>query len=110
MGLSGKDYDRFSGPDFTPNKNRRMAEWRKNKDAERQAGLAAQGATEAAKASEAENKPEVTNVVNEPVATKDTTILNAITNGMSGEVLKKDRPRRKHFDKGHQPTLFDEVE
>jgi hypothetical protein len=27
MGMSGEDYDRYSG-DFTPNKNRRMAEWR----------------------------------------------------------------------------------
>lgn len=33
MGMSGKDYDRFAG-DYTPNKDRRIAEWRAKKKKE----------------------------------------------------------------------------
>jgi hypothetical protein len=111
MGLSGKDYDRFSGPDFTPNKDRRMAEWRKKKEAETSADLAERGKAEAARASEAEDKPEGKVVKNVPVTkSEDTTVLNAINNGLPGETIKKPRYRRKHFDTGHKPTLFDDVE
>ena len=110
MGLSGKDYDKFSGPEFTPNKDRRMAEWHKKKNAENTASLEAKASDESSRASKSEDKPEITAVVNQPLENSDNPILNAINNGVSGEVLKKDRPRRKHFDKGHQPTLFDEVE
>ena len=111
MGLSGKDYDKFSGPEFTPNKDRRLAEWRKKKDAENSANLAEQGKAEAARASAAEDKPEGTVVKNVPVTkSEDTSVIDAINNPTPGGKLKKQRSRRKHFDTGHKPTLFDDVE
>jgi hypothetical protein len=111
MGLSGKDYDRFSGPEFTPNKDRRLAEWRKKKEAERTADLAERGRAEAARASAAEDKPEGIVVKNVPsTKSEDTSVIDAINNPIPGGTLKKQRSRRKHFDTGHKPTLFDDVE
>ena len=111
MGLSGKDYDKFSGPEFTPNKDRRLAEWRKKKEAERTADFEKRGNEEAARASAAEDKPEGIVVKNVPVTkSEDDTVLNAINNPIPGGKLKKQRSRRKHFDTGHKPTLFDDVE
>ena len=107
MGLSGKDYDRFSGPEYTPNKDRRMAEWRKKKDAERQADLEAKGQTEAAKTAEAEDKPEMKSVVHQPMTKSDPELLNAINNGIPGGTLKK--PARRKKPAILHPTLFDEV-
>lgn len=107
MGISGREYDRFAGPDYTPNKDRRMAEWRKKKDAERQAELERRGKEEASRASEAEDKPEVKQVVSQPFNSKDTTLLDAINNGVPGEMLKK--PARRKKPAILHPTLFDEV-
>lgn len=108
MGLSGKDYDRFSGPEYTPNKDRRMAEWRKKKDAERQADLEEKGKTEAAVTAEAEDKPEVKKIVHEPIQSTDTTIIDAINNGIPGAT--EQRPRRRKKPSILHPTLFDKVE
>lgn len=111
MGISGEQYDKFSGPEFTPNKDRRMAEWRKKKESERKADLEKKGQEEATRSAEAEDKPEIKEVANVPITQdSDNSILNAINNGVSGETVKKPRSRRKHFDTGHQPTLFDGVE
>lgn len=107
--MSGKDYDR-ANPDYTPNKDRRMAEWRAKKDAERKADLEARGKAEAERSAEAEDKPEIKEVKNvEITQDEDNAILNAIKNGKGGETFKKTRQRRKHFDSGHQPTLFDNL-
>lgn len=109
MGISGEEYDRFAGPDFTPNKDRRMAEWRKKKEAERQEDLEKRGKEEAARAAEAEDKPEVTNVVSTPMTNTDTELLNAIENGIPGAVYKK--PRRSKRKPGLlNPTLFDDLD
>ena len=108
MGISGRDYDRFAGPDFTPNKDRKMAEWRAKKDAERKADLANKGKEEASRASQAEDKPEIKEIVQQPVTKSDPTLLNAINNGVPGGVLK--RPARRKKPSILHPTLFDEVE
>lgn len=110
MGINGEQYDKFSGPEFTPNKDRRMAEWRKKKESERKADLEKKGQEEAQRSAEAEDKPEVTSITNQPISSEDTTLINAINNGIPGSEIKKPRSRRKHFDTGHQPTLFDGVE
>lgn len=107
MGISGRDYDRFSGPDFTPNKDRRMAEWRAKKDAERKAELENKGKEEASRASKAEDKPEIKSVVHQPMTKSDPELLNAINNGIPGETLKK--PARRKKPAILHPTLFDEV-
>lgn len=107
MGISGREYDRFAGPDYTPNKDRRMAEWRKKKDAERKSELERKGAEEASRAAEAEDKPEVKEVVSQPITSKDTTLLDAINSGVPGETLKK--PTRRKKPTILNPSLFDEV-
>jgi hypothetical protein len=110
MGISGEQYDKFSGPEYTPNKDRRMAEWRKKKESERTADLEKKGQEEAKRSAEAEDKPEIKSVTTDPISSDDGTLLNAINNSVPGAELKKTRSRRKHFNTGHQPTLFDGVE
>lgn len=113
---SGKDYD-DRNPQYTPNKDRRLAEWRKKKDAEKaardeanRAELEKRGKEEAEKASEKEERNEGKSVSNEPISSDDDTLINAIENGSMGspEVTPRRRNRRAHFDQS--PTLFDEVE
>lgn len=110
MGISGEQYDKFSGPEYTPNKDRRMAEWRKKKESERTADLEKKGQEEAKRSSEAEEKPEITSITNQPISSEDTTTIDAINNFIPGAEIRKTRSRRKHFNTGHQPTLFDGVE
>jgi hypothetical protein len=109
MGISGQTYDRFS-EDYTPNKDKRMADYHKKKALKRTENLAEKGKDEAARAAKAEDKPTIKKVTTVPISKdEDKTMLNAINNGLPGETLKKPRNRRKHFDSVQQPTLFDNL-
>ena len=115
MGMSGKDYDR-AYPDYTPNKDKRMAEWRakkaaerKKSDEERRKGLAERASEDTRKQAEKEERRELSGTVQPtPISTEPSTIPEKQP---AGGVLKRPRrTRRQHFDTGHQPTLFDGVE
>lgn len=108
----GRDSDR-DVPEYTPNKDRRMAEWRAKKDAEqkkadeeRRKGLAERADEDTRQQAEKEEGLELSGPVQPtPISTEPSTIP---AEQPAGGILKKSR--RKHFDKGHQPTLFDGVE
>lgn len=106
MGLSGEQYDRFSR-DYSPNRDRRMAEWRKKKDAERKAELEKQGSAEAERTAKSEETPTIKKIVTEPFSSGDGTLLNAINNSVPGTPAPKPTGRKKPSIL--HPTLFDEV-
>ena len=106
MGLSGEQYDRFNR-EFSPNRDRRMAEWRQKKNAERKAELEKKGEAEAERTARAEDTPTIKEIVTEPFSSGDGTLLNAINNSIPGESATK--PQRRKKPSILHPTLFDEV-
>lgn len=108
-GIGGEQYDRFSGPDFTPNKDRRMAEWRKKKDAEKKADLEKKAEEETAReaAKEPDDSTPPKKIVAVPFSDGDGELKKAMENHIPGGELKKE-PRRK-TPKILHPDLFGEV-
>jgi len=106
MGLSGEQYDRFNR-EYSPNRDRRMAEWRQKKDAERKEELGKQGAAEAERTAKSEETPTIKKITTEPLSSGDGTLLNAINNSVPGTPASK--PQRRKKPSILHPTLFDEV-
>lgn len=111
----GRDSDR-DVPAYQPNKDRRMSEWRKKKDAERAAAkeerrksLEKKGQEEAAKAAEKEERNEGKVVEAQPITQGDPELAKALETPQTGapEVKPRRPSRRAHFEQ--HPTLFDEV-
>lgn len=114
--MSGKDYDRFAG-DYTPNKDRRMAEWRAKKAKQRKEseeahreklkGIASEIAR---KESEKEERRELKGPIQHtPFAPKSETPASPPVQ----QVVQQPKPRksrRKWFDNPDQRSLFDGVE
>lgn len=112
----GRDSDR-DVPPYEPNKDRRMAEWRAKKkrekegaDKEKSEKTKKQASEQHKKAIEKEERRELPGPVT-PIPISDEGSLNISPTQPPGGILKKERrPRKQHFDRGHAPTLFDEVE
>lgn len=107
MGLSGSQYDRFAG-DFTPNKDRRIAEWRKKKDAERKAASEEKAQKQFPPSFIERETPEITKVEHTPLKSDDEVLQKAIDNPIPGGEYKKPRARKKPAIL--HPTLFGDVE
>lgn len=107
MGLTGKEYDERN-PEFTPNKDRRIKEWREKKAAESKSAAEASASEAVKKEAEKEERKELDGPVTPtPLSSSDSTLLDAINNGTPGAPAVRPRRRKAHFDSGtNHPTLF----
>lgn len=116
MGLSGKDYDRFN-PDYTPNKDRRMAEWREKKkkqkkdsDEAHRKRLGEIASDIARKEAEKEERRELKGPVQSTPITSQPSVAPSAPVPPGAKFVKPRRSRRQQFARDHWPTLFDGVE
>lgn len=90
MGLSGEEYDR-QNPQYTPNKDRRMKEWREKKKKKQEEKGKEIARDMASREAEREERNELSSLPN-PDYVYDPTL--APPSPFS---------RREHFEKGHSP-------
>ena len=116
MGLSGEQYDRFN-PDYTPNKDRRMAEWRakkakqkKDSDEAHKKRLGDIASEIARKEAEKEERRELKGPVQATPITPQQSVTSSAPVPPGANLMKPRRSRRKQFARDHWPTLFDGVE
>lgn len=105
--MSGREYDEYAG-DYTPNKDRRIKEWREKKAAKKKEDSEAIARRAASSESAKEERRELAGPVTAtPITSSDSTLLDAINNGTSGAPAVKPRRRKDHFTAGtDHPTLF----
>lgn len=116
MGLSGEQYDRVNHG-YTPNKDRRMAEWRakkskqkKDSDEARKKRLGDIASEIARKEAEKEERRELKGPVQPTPLTSQSPLTSSTPMSPSETPVKPRSSRRKQFTRDHWPTLFDGVE
>lgn len=110
MGMSGEEYDRYAG-DYSPNKDRKLNEWRARREEERKKKMEDEARRDSLDEAEREEAKEMKGPAKPVTPMKGYPIIDSINNGVMGApAVKPKRDRRKHFDTGHQPSLFDDVE